>query len=137
KESNDRFANAQTNYLLQRIESYDGIVFLTSNSRSRFDSAFFRRLDTIIEFPPPGPAERRALWQSHLGGHHVLSQRELNQLATAGDLYGGHIRNAVLTAAVLARAENRKIAYRDVLRSLADEYRKLGRQVPSDLQASA
>src|SRR5262249_22441190 len=134
KESNDRFANAQTNYLLQRIESYDGIVFLTSSSRSRFDSAFFRRLDSIIEFPVPGPAERRALWQSHLGSHHALSQRELNQLATAaGDLYGGHIRNAVLTAAVLARAENRKIGYGDVLQSLADEYRKLGRQVPSDL----
>jgi hypothetical protein len=133
KESNDRFANAQTNYLLQRIENYDGIVFLTSNSRARFDPAFFRRLDTIIEFPVPGPAERRALWLSHLGGNHRLSQRELNQLATAGDLYGGHIRNAVLTAAVLARAANRPIGYGDVLQSLADEYRKLGRQVPAEL----
>ena len=137
KESNDRFANAQTNYLLQRIENYDGIVFLTSNSRARFDPAFFRRLDTIVEFPVPGPAERRALWLSHLGASHRLSQRELNQLATAGDLYGGHIRNAVLTAAVLARAANRPIGYGDVLQSLADEYRKLGRQVPAELQGSA
>jgi hypothetical protein len=136
KESNDRFANAQTNYLLQRIESFDGIVFLTSNSRARFDPAFFRRLDTIIEFPVPGPAERRSLWQSHLGADHALSQRELNRLSTAGDLFGGHIRNAVLTAAVLARAENRPIGYRDVMESLADEYRKLGRQVPTDLLGS-
>jgi ATPase family associated with various cellular activities (AAA) len=137
KESNDRFANAQTNYLLQRIESFDGIVFLTSNSRSRFDPAFFRRLDMIIEFPVPGPAERRSLWQSHLGADHTLSQLELNQLSTAGDLFGGHIRNAVLTAAVLARAERRAIGYADILQSLADEYRKLGRQVPSDLARSA
>ena len=137
KESNDRFANAQTNYLLQRIESFDGIVFLTSNSRARFDPAFFRRLDTIIEFPVPGPAERRCLWQSHLGNDHLVSQRELNQLSTAGDLYGGHIRNAVLTAAVLARAEGRPIGYGDILQALADEYHKLGRQVPSDLAGSA
>jgi hypothetical protein len=133
KESNDRFANAQTNYLLQRIESYDGIVFLTSNSRSRFDPAFFRRLDAIIEFPVPGPEERRSLWQSHLGNNHQLSQRELNRLAAAGDLFGGHIRNAVLTAAVLARAGERRIGYGDILQALGDEYRKLGRQLPSDL----
>jgi len=137
KESNDRFANAQTNYLLQRIENFDGIVFLTSNSRARFDPAFFRRLDTIIEFPVPGPEERRSLWQSHLGKDHLLSQRELNQLSTAGDLFGGHIRNAVLTAAVLARAEKRSIGYGDILEALSDEYRKLGRQLPSDLPTSA
>jgi hypothetical protein len=134
KESNDRFANAQTNYLLQRIESFDGIVFLTSNSRARFDPAFFRRLDTIIEFPVPGPAERRSLWQSHLGKDHLLSQRELNQLSVSADLFGGNIRNAVLTAAVLARAENRLIGFDDVLLSLGDEYRKLGRQLPPELQ---
>jgi hypothetical protein len=63
KEANDRFANAQTNYLLQRIESFDGITILTSNSRSRFDEAFTRRLDMIVDFPLPGPEERRALWQ--------------------------------------------------------------------------
>src|SRR5207302_11471594 len=62
KDSNDRFANAQTNYLLQRIETFDGIALLTSNSRSRFDAAFSRRLDLIIEFPMPGPEERRAAW---------------------------------------------------------------------------
>ncbi len=66
QQANDRFANAQTNYLLQRIESFDGITLLTSNSRSRFDSAFSRRLDMIIEFPLPQAEERRSLWQSHL-----------------------------------------------------------------------
>jgi len=133
KESNDRFANAQTNYLLQRIETFDGIALLTSNSRARFDPAFCRRLDMIIEFPMPGPEERRLLWLSHLGKHHNLAPRELNQLAAAADLAGGHIRNAVLTAAVLAQAEHRPIGYDDIRIGLTDEYRKLGRQAPHEL----
>jgi hypothetical protein len=137
KESNDRFANAQTNYLLQRIESFDGIVFLTSNSRARFDPAFFRRLDAIIEFPVPGPLERRSLWHSHLGNDHTVTQRELNQLSAAADLLGGNIRNAVLAAALFARSDSRPIGYADVLQAVAVEYRKLGRQVPAELQRSA
>lgn len=137
KESNDRFANAQTNYLLQRIETFDGIVFLTSNNRARFDPAFFRRLDAIIDFPVPGPEDRRSLWQSHLGAEHSVSPREINLLAASADLFGGNIRNAVLTASLLARAESRRIAYTDILQSLADEYRKLGRQAPAELQKGA
>ena len=137
KEANDRFANAQTNYLLQRIESFDGITILTSNSRSRFDEAFTRRLDMIVDFPFPGPEERRALWQSHLGTNHSLDQRSLNQLAAAADLSGGHIRNVVLTAAVLAHEEGRRINYEDVIAGLVSEYRKLGRQMPVDLSRGA
>jgi hypothetical protein len=133
KDSNDRFANAQTNYLLQRIETFDGIAILTSNSRARFDSAFSRRLDAIVEFPLPGPEERRALWVAHLGTEHGLAQRELNQLAAAVDLAGGHIRNAVFSAAATAHANRRAIAYADLVRGVAGEYRKLGRQMPSGL----
>ena len=137
KDSNDRFANSQTNYLLQRIESYRGIVLLTSNSRERFDSAFTRRLDRIVEFPLPGPQERRALWQAHLGEGHDLDLAQINQLAAACDLAGGHIRNAVLGAAVAAASEGRRIALADVLWGLADEYRKLGRQFPAQLRRAA
>src|SRR5208283_4772778 len=132
REANDRFANAQTNYLLQRIESFEGIAILTSNNRSRFDSAFARRLDMIVEFPPPRPEERRALWLSHLGSCHALSPPEINQLARA-ELCGGDIRNAVLAASVPARDEERPISYDDVLTALAAEFRKLGREMPSDL----
>src|SRR6185369_3777185 len=133
KDSNDRFANAQTNYLLQRIESFDGIALLTSNSRARFDSAFSRRLDAIIEFPLPGPEDRRSLWLAHLGGAHGLSAGELNQLAAGADLAGGHIRNAVLAAAASARSAERAIGYLDLVRAVAGEYRKLGRQMPAGL----
>lgn len=134
KDSNDRFANSQTNYLLQRIEFYRGIVLLTSNSRDRFDSAFTRRLDKIIEFPLPSPQERRALWQSHLGDGHQLSIKQINQLAVGSDLAGGHIRNAVLTAAVEARKQGRLITLEDLVLGLLGEYRKLGRQFPAELR---
>ncbi len=130
KEANDRFANAQTNYLLQRLETFDGVTLLTSNSRTRFDAAFTRRLDMIIEFPLPGPEERRALWGAHLGTTHQFSPKELNQLATVADIGGGHIRNAVLTAAVLAQEKRQLIDFADVIHGLNGEYKKLGRQLP-------
>ena len=136
QQANDRFANTQTNYLLQRIESYDGITLLTSNSRQRFDDAFTRRLDLIIEFSQPRAAERRALWQSHLGTHHTLSPQQINQLATTADLCGGHIRNAVLSAAVFARVHQRPIHFNDIVQGVYAEYRKLGHQAPASLQAN-
>lgn len=135
KNANDRFANAQTNYLLQRIETFDGIAILTSNSRSRFDSAFARRLDLVIEFPQPLPAERKALWHAHLGDGHALGQAELNQLAAGCELAGGHVRNAVLWAAAQARAGQRDIAYDDLAEGIAAEYRKLGKPCPPGLRA--
>lgn len=134
KDANDRHANSQTNYLLQRIEFYKGIVLLTSNSRGRFDSAFTRRLDKVIEFALPAPEERRALWQSHLGDKHQLSLKQLNQLALGSELAGGHIRNAVLSAAVQAKSNNRQIIFDDVVIGLESEYRKLGRQIPAELK---
>lgn len=134
RDSNDRFANAQTNYLLQRIESFDGVALLTSNSKSRFDPAFMRRLDAILEFPMPGPEERRSLWLAHLGEGHRVAPKDLNRLAAMAELCGGHIRNAVLLAAVLARQEGRPIEYADLLRGFASEYRKLGRHVPPELR---
>ncbi|MEL7371857.1 MAG: ATP-binding protein [Myxococcota bacterium] len=137
KHSNDRFANAQTNYLLQRMESFEGIAFLTSNSRSRFDSAFTRRLDFIIEFNTPSPEERRILWTSHLGAHHALTAKQINQLAATVDLAGGHIRNIVLTAATTARMIGRPIEWSDILTGIEHEFRKLGRQVPPGLRPNA
>lgn len=136
KDSNDRYANAQTNYLLQRIESFEGIAVLTSNSRARFDSAFARRLDAIIEFPLPAPDERRALWQAHVGGGHDLSAADFNRLAAGCELAGGHIRNAVLAAAALARHERRRILFDDLAAGVTAEFRKLGKQPPSVLVGS-
>jgi hypothetical protein len=133
-ESNDRFANAQTNYLLQRMESYDGITILTSNGRSRFDDAFSRRFDAILSFALPGPEERRALWLAHLGAGHKIHSGQLNLLAAAAELTGGQIRNAVLRGAVDAAQDGRGIQFPHLLTGVASEYRKLSRQLPNELK---
>jgi hypothetical protein len=133
-EANDRFANAQTNYLLQRMESYDGITILTSNGRSRFDDAFSRRFDAIVSFPLPGPEERRALWLAHIGSGHSITHGQLNLLAAVAELTGGQIRNAVLRAAVDAAQDATAIQYRHLLTGIASEYRKLSRQLPNELK---
>ncbi len=147
KQANDRYANMQTNYLLQRLETFHGVAVLTSNSKARFDDAFLRRLDSVIEFPLPDVAERRALWSLHLGESPRLDPAVLNTVAALVDLPGGHIRNAVLTAALLAR-ERRQDAHGgtdaaeptasdlqadDLREALALEYRKLGQRPPDSL----
>ena len=131
KQANDRFANAQTNYLLTRIETFDGIAILTSNSKARFDDAFIRRLDAIVEFRLPGAIERRRLWIAHLGDAHGLEGAELGWLAAQFELPGGNIRNAVLGAALLARRRGApRIGLADVQGALVAEYAKLGRPAP-------
>ncbi len=151
RQANDRYANMQTNYLLQRLETFRGLAVLTSNSRARFDEAFVRRLDATIEFPLPDAAQRLRLWALHLGEQddddpalQALRQR----VAALADLPGGHIRNAALTAALLARSRDAAaadavegedmaptpIAAADVVEALALEYRKLGLRLPEALQ---
>ncbi len=139
KQSNDRFANAQTNYLLTRIESFEGIAILTSNSKARFDDAFMRRLDDVIEFPLPDAQERAALWRVHLGARHRLSAEAIDLIAAEADLPGGHIRNAAIGAALRACGRNDAagIGREDVLEAIADEYRKLGRHAPDGLGATS
>jgi hypothetical protein len=129
-DSHDRFANAQTNYLLQRIEDFEGVAILATNSRDRFDPAFVRRLDSILEFPLPDAAARRALWSAHLGEGHALADREMDWLALSVDLAGGHIRNMVLSAAVRAGAQGRAVSGADVIAAATEEYAKLGRSPP-------
>lgn len=130
-DANDRHANAQTNFLLQRIEEHEGVVILSTNSRDRFDPAFSRRLDLILPFPMPDVAARALLWRAHLGTGHCLSERNLGALASGVELAGGHIRNIVLGAAVRARRAQQPIAMADILAALNDECTKLGRVAPA------
>src|SRR5205814_9615450 len=71
--SNDRYANLETNFLLQRLESYEGILVVTSNAGERIDPAFRRRLDVVVEFRTPEAPERWAIWQLHLPPEHAVS----------------------------------------------------------------
>jgi ATPase family protein associated with various cellular activities (AAA) len=130
-DAHDRYANSQTNFLLQRIEEYEGVAILATNSRDRFDPAFVRRFDMVLEFPLPDAPARRRLWDCHLGEAHEISSSRLDRLAAAVDLTGGHVRNVVLAASARARAEGRMIVSTDLDAAIAEEYAKLGRTAPS------
>src|SRR5439155_19922320 len=100
--SNDRYANLETNYLLQRLESYEGILIVTTNASGRIDRAFQRRMDVVIDFRPPDAAERWSIWQLHLPATHTIDGELLQEVAERCELSGGQIRNAVLHASLLA-----------------------------------
>ena len=66
KDARDRYANIEVSYLLQRLESYDGLVVMATNFEKNIDEAFLRRIHARVEFAMPGPAERRAIWEHNL-----------------------------------------------------------------------
>ena len=106
KDAHDRYANVEVAYLLQRMESFDGLAILTTNLRANVDEAFTRRLDSIVDFPMPEEEDRRKLWQRHLP--QTLPQADdidIDFLAKAFKLAGGNIRNVCVTAAFLAAEE--------------------------------
>jgi len=76
------------------------------------------------------------LWLAHLGEGHQVNDSDLVRVAIAGDLTGGQIRNAVLSAAVSAQGRGGRIALSDIAVGLKSEYRKLGRQLPDELRGS-
>jgi hypothetical protein len=122
--ANDRYANLETGYLLQRLETYSGILLVTTNIDRAIDPAFRRRMDVVVEFPPPGPEERWALWQLHLPATHAVDASLLSEIAYRCALTGGRIRNAVLHAAVLALEDGGPIDSAHLDAAVRREYRK-------------
>jgi ATP-dependent 26S proteasome regulatory subunit len=99
RDSNDRYANLETGYLLQRLEGHDGVVVLATNRRQDIDSAFLRRFEVVIEFTAPGVTEREQLWQRHLpAGDRCATDVDPAALARLFELSGGQIRNAIMTS---------------------------------------
>ncbi|MEU6298232.1 AAA family ATPase [Streptomyces erythrochromogenes] len=130
KDSHDKHANMESAYLLQRMESFDGIAILTTNLRANLDEAFTRRLDVIADFPVPDAAQRRALWERCLGDRLPRADDvDLGFCADRFDLAGGSIRACAVTAAYFAAASGEPLTMRQVMTAVAQEYRKLGRLV--------
>lgn len=127
----DRYANLETNYLLQRLERYRGVLVVTTNAADRIDAAFTRRMDATLDFPLPDALTRLALWQAHLGAHQQVSDAALERVALRCHLSGGQIRNAALHAALLAIERARAIGPGELQQALEREYRKAGQQCPS------
>ena len=136
KDSHDRYANIEINYLLQRIELYRGLAILATNMKSALDSAFLRRLRFIVTFPYPTVADRKRLWekvflQADAKGNLAvppLDELDYDRLAKL-NLTGGHIHNAALNAAFRAAAEGSNVTMRLVLDAVRTELLKLDRPV--------
>jgi len=128
KSSNDRYANQETNYLLQRIETFAGICILTTNHDPAIDEAFRRRIAVHVRFPMPDEDEREKLWGAMLPpAAPVDDDLELNALARKYMMGGGNIRNAVLRAAFLAADANEKIGNYHLRHAAQLEYEGMGR----------
>ena len=127
KDSHDRYANIEINYLLQRMEAYGGLAILATNMKSALDPAFVRRLRFIVNFPFPGPEQRGDIWR---GAFPPAVDKEALDYAFLAkfNLTGGGIQNAALGAAFLARAEakpeDRVVRMDHVLRAIRAEFRK-------------
>lgn len=131
--SNDRYANLETNYLLQRIESFEGILVITTNAGELIDSAFQRRMDAVVDFRAPEGLERLQIWGLHLPDKHAVDASLLRDLAERCPLTGGQIRNAVLHAALLALRAGRELATAHVEAAVQREYRRMGGVYPLPL----
>ncbi|MQA15107.1 MAG: AAA family ATPase [Pseudonocardiaceae bacterium] len=135
-DAHDRYANIESAYLLQRMESFDGLAVLATNLRANLDDAFTRRLDMVVDFPLPDEKMRRALWDVCLGTTLPRdADLDLDRCAATFDLAGGDIRSAAVTAAYLAADADRPLTMADLLAAVDGEYRKLGRLAPEPFPA--
>ncbi|MGW0522254.1 ATP-binding protein [Crossiella sp. NPDC003009] len=124
KDSHDRYANIEINYLLQRMESYSGLAVLATNLRNALDNAFLRRLRFIVGFPFPGAEQRKAIWRKAFPAQAPIADLDFDRLATL-QVSGGMARNIALNAAFLAASGDGMITMPVVLAAARTEFRKL------------
>jgi SpoVK/Ycf46/Vps4 family AAA+-type ATPase len=137
KDSHDRYANIEINYLLQRLESYRGLAILATNMKSGLDTAFLRRLRFVVNFPFPGITDRRRLWEKVFLQEEVARNLPCPPLETLDyerlarlNLTGGHIHNVALNACFTAAgSESQKVTMPLVLEAARAEFMKLDRPV--------
>jgi hypothetical protein len=128
RSSNDRYANLEVNYLLQRLDTFEGIAILTTNSGGSIDPAFKRRLSFRLSFPFPDEDTRAELWRAHLPPELPRAgELTFDALARKYQLSGGYIRNACLRAAFLAAQEETALQQHHLERAVALEFAELGK----------
>jgi hypothetical protein len=131
-DAHDRFANIEVDYLLQRMEEFDGVAVLATNRKGDIDTAFMRRLRFVIDFAPPTVAERERIWRAALeasrdgDGTPLTESLDWQALARNLDLTGAGIKSTALGAAFLARSEGSRIATRHIFAAARRELEKQG-----------
>jgi SpoVK/Ycf46/Vps4 family AAA+-type ATPase len=140
RDAHDRFANIEIDYLLQRMEQFDGIAILATNRKGDLDRAFVRRLRFIVDFVHPGPQERRILWWKSLvetpsAGESLLDTIDWDYLAQSVVLSAAEIKQAALAAAFLACDEGSRIGMRHLVAASRRELAKQGIELRGGLGA--
>jgi SpoVK/Ycf46/Vps4 family AAA+-type ATPase len=126
RDSHDRYANLEISYLLQRMEAYRGLAILTTNMKHALDPAFLRRLRFLVQFPFPGEAERRQIWERVFPSQAPVGRLDFARIAKL-NVPGGLIRNMATHAAFLAAEQGTEIGMQHVLAAARVEYAKLER----------
>lgn len=135
-DAQDKYSNAETAYLLQRIEEWDGICILATNLLQNFDEAFRRRITYMINFPMPDESVREQLWQKVFPPQALTAEDiDAGILAQSFELSGAAIRNAALQGAYLAAVEESEIGMRHILSGIANEFRKLNKSMKPEQKA--
>jgi hypothetical protein len=129
RDAHDRYANQEVSYLLQRIETFNGIVILASNLKENMDKSFSRRFESIIYFPIPGPRERLQLWQKGFSSKAKMEDAvDLGEIAKNHELSGGNIMNVIRFVSLQAIARgNDTVIYTDIMQGIKREYLKHGK----------
>jgi hypothetical protein len=128
KDSHDRYANIEVGYLLQRMESFQGLAILTTNFKSSLDKAFQRRLRFSVDFPFPDAAQREAIWMRAFPIQTPTADLEPSRLATL-NMTGGNIRNIALNAAFLAAESSESVSMAHLLQATQLEAAKIERPI--------
>jgi hypothetical protein len=128
KDSHDRYANVEINYLLQRMESYNGLAILTTNMKSALDRAFHRRLRFVIQFPFPGAEQRERIWRSVFPAATPTGALDFGRLARL-NVSGGGIRNIAVNAAFRAVAASEPVGMTHLLAAARSEFAKQDRSL--------
>jgi ATPase family associated with various cellular activities (AAA) len=128
KDSHDRYANIEVNYLLQRMEAYGGLAILATNRQNALDPAFMRRLRFVVNFPHPGAADRKMIWQKSFPAPTPTEALDLDRLARL-NLTGGNISSIALNAAFQAAQAGTSVTMPLIVEAARAELRKLGRVI--------
>ena len=128
KDSHDRYANIEVNYLLQRMEDYRGLAILATNKKSHLDQAFMRRLRFVVDFPFPDAAHRARIWRRVFPKAAATQELDFAALARL-EITGGNIKNVALNAAFLAADQDASTGIAHVFQAARREYQKLDKRV--------
>ncbi len=130
KSAQDKFANQEVSFLLQRLEVFEGCAILTTNLQENIDEAFLRRFGAVIEFPMPTPSERLKLWERAIPEFAPRDDKlDLDYVARQFNLAGGSIINASINACIVAASEGKDVGMPHVVNAVARELHKMGKQI--------